>query len=165
MQCCNTVSVFTAPPQIHNGYIIYTNNIKVTKFLLDSISTHFLLEVSCVFRHNAIVETFYETKEIVKATISRAGWFNPTIAFYPSGNFSYPITEFPYLVNFGQELFVQVQLSEADPRLHLFIDSCVASPNHNFTAQTHDLIRNGYIAHTYTHRVIIILQTCKPAFV
>lgn len=129
--------------KIHNGYIIYTNNIKVTKFLLDSISTHFLLEVSCVFRHNAIVETFYETKEIVKATISRAGWFNPTIAFYPSGNFSYPITEFPYLVNFGQELFVQVQLSEADPRLHLFIDSCVASPNHNFTAQTHDLIRNG----------------------
>ncbi|KAF4084497.1 hypothetical protein AMELA_G00129310 [Ameiurus melas] len=129
--------------KIHKGYIIYTNYIKMTKLSLESIRTLFLLEVSCVFRHNAIVEAFYETKENEKPTISEKGRFNPTIVFYNSSSFSNPITEFPYLVNFSQELFVQVQLSEADPSLHLFIDSCVASPNQNFTAETHDLIRNG----------------------
>ncbi|XP_053488020.1 CUB and zona pellucida-like domain-containing protein 1 [Ictalurus furcatus] len=65
------------------------------------------------------------------------------MAFYPSRSFYYPITDFPYRVNLNQQLYVQVQLTPAEPSLHLFMDSCVASPNHDYSSRTYDLIRNG----------------------
>lgn len=140
--------------QVHNGQVIYTNNVKATKFLQGAISTHFLLEVSCVIRSNAVVETFFEAKEITNTSITGAGRFNPTISFYRSSSFSEPITYFPYQVDFRQEAFVQVQLDRADPSLHLFVDSCVASPNHDFTVDTRDLILNGYS----THHTLLYIQ-------
>ncbi|MCJ8736476.1 hypothetical protein PDJAM_G00012940 [Pangasius djambal] len=137
LRSCNTRR------KIRNGHIIYTNNVKAIKSSLYEISADFLLEVSCVIRPNAIVETFYEAWEITNATIIGGGQFNPIITFYHSSDFSYPITDLSYRVGFGQKLFVQVRLKEADPSLDLFIDSCVASPNQDFTSHTHDLIRNG----------------------
>lgn len=89
------------------------------------------------------VGTLYEAKEIRNTSISGTGEFNTTMAFYPSSSFSYPITDFPYQVTLNQQLYVQVQLTRAEPSLHLFMDTCVASPNHDFTIRTYDLIRNG----------------------
>ncbi|MCJ8736483.1 hypothetical protein PDJAM_G00012950 [Pangasius djambal] len=99
--------------------------------------------VNCVMERDSSVGTLYEAKEIDNGTISGTGRFNTTMAFYPSSSFYYPITEFPYQVNLNQQLYVQVQLTRAEPSLHLFIDSCVASPNHDFSIRTYDLIRNG----------------------
>ncbi|XP_046712329.1 deleted in malignant brain tumors 1 protein-like isoform X2 [Silurus meridionalis] len=140
LQSCSTKR------KTQNGRIIYTNNVRAAQSMSGEITrrdTHFLMFVSCVMERDSSVGTLYEAKEITNATISGTGRFNTTMAFYPSSSFSYPITEFPYRVNLNQELYVQVQLTRAEPSLHLFIDSCVASPNHDFTIRTYDLIRNG----------------------
>ncbi|KAG7328716.1 hypothetical protein KOW79_008660 [Hemibagrus wyckioides] len=129
-----------------NGRIIYTNNVRAAQSMSGEITRHngqFLMFVSCVMERDASVGTLYEAKEISNANITGTGRFNTTMSFYPSPSFSYPITESPYRVNLNQELYVQVQLTRADPSLHLFIDTCVASPNNNFNIRNYDLIRNG----------------------
>ncbi|XP_058255593.1 deleted in malignant brain tumors 1 protein-like [Hemibagrus wyckioides] len=129
-----------------NGRIIYTNNVRAAQSMSGEITRRngqFLMFVSCVMERDASVGTLYEAKEISNANITGTGRFNTTMSFYPSPSFSYPITEFPYRVNLNQELYVQVQLTRADPSLHLFIDTCVASPNSDFSIRNYDLIRNG----------------------
>lgn len=137
-------------PQDENGRITYTNNVRAAQSTSDEITRHntrFLILVSCVMERGSSVGTLYEAKEITNTSISGTGEFNTTMAFYPSSSFSYPITDFPYQVNLNQQLYVQVQLIRAEPSLHLFMDTCVASPNHDFTIRTYDLIRNGYNTH------------------
>ncbi|GAA6072359.1 CUB and zona pellucida-like domain-containing protein 1 isoform X1, partial [Tachysurus ichikawai] len=129
-----------------NGRIIYTNNVRAAQSTSGEITrrdTNFLMFVSCVMERDSSVGTLYEAKESANATISGTGRFNTTMAFFPSSSFSYPITESPYKVNLNQQLYIQVQLKRAEPSLHLFMDTCVASPTHNFTSRTYDLIRNG----------------------
>ncbi|XP_053093802.1 deleted in malignant brain tumors 1 protein isoform X1 [Pangasianodon hypophthalmus] len=129
-----------------NGRIIYTNNVRAAQSTSGEITrhdTHFLMRVNCVMERDSSVGTLYEAKEILNGTITGTGRFNTTMAFYPSSSFYYPITESPYRVDLNQQLYVQVQLTRAEPSLHLFIDSCVASPNHDFSIRTYDLIRNG----------------------
>ncbi|XP_047677622.1 CUB and zona pellucida-like domain-containing protein 1 isoform X4 [Tachysurus fulvidraco] len=129
-----------------NGRIIYTNNVRAAQSTSGEITrrdTNFLMFVSCVMERDSSVGTLYEAKESANATISGTGHFNTTMAFFPSSSFSYPITESPYKVDLNQQLYVQVQLKRAEPSLHLFMDTCVASPNHDFTGRTYDLIRNG----------------------
>ncbi|XP_053538926.1 CUB and zona pellucida-like domain-containing protein 1 [Ictalurus punctatus] len=129
-----------------NGRIIYTNNVRAAQPTSGEITrnnTEFPLVVRCVMERDSSVEILYEAKEITNAAISGTGRFNTTMAFYPSSSFYYPITDSPYRVNLNQQLYVQVQLTPAEPSLHLFMDSCVASPNHNYSSRTYDLIRNG----------------------
>ncbi|KAK3563666.1 hypothetical protein QTP86_033511, partial [Hemibagrus guttatus] len=129
-----------------NGRIIYTNNVRAAQSTSGEITRrygHFLMFVSCVMERDSSVGTLYEAKEISNANITGTGRFNTTMSFYPSSSFSYPITESPYRVDLNQQLYVQVQLTRADPSLHLFIDTCVASPNNNFNIRNYDLIRNG----------------------
>ncbi|XP_053488018.1 CUB and zona pellucida-like domain-containing protein 1 [Ictalurus furcatus] len=129
-----------------NGRIIYTNNVRAAQPTSGEITrnnTEFPLVVRCVMARDSSVGILYEAKEITNATISGTGRFNTTMAFYPSSSFYYPITDSPYRVNLNQQLYVQVQLTPAEPSLHLFMDSCVASPNHDFSSRTYDLIRNG----------------------
>lgn len=140
-------------PQTENGRIVYTNNVRAAQSTSGEITrqdTHFLIFVSCAMERGSSVGTLYEAKETPYSSISGTGRFNTTMAFYPSSSFSYPITEFPYKVNLNQQLYVQVQLTRAEPSLHLFMDTCVASPNHDFSVRTYDLIRNGYNTHTHT---------------
>lgn len=141
-------------PQTENGRIIYTNNVRAAQSTSGEITrrdTNFLMFVSCVMERDSSVGTLYEAKESANATISGTGRFNTTMAFFPSSSFSYPITESPYKVNLNQQLYIQVQLKRAEPSLHLFMDTCVASPTHNFTSRTYDLIRNGYNTHSCTN--------------
>ncbi|TTX39227.1 CUB and zona pellucida-like domain-containing protein 1 [Bagarius yarrelli] len=129
-----------------NGRIIYSNNVRAVQSTSGEITRHdskFLMLVNCVMERDSSVGTVYEAKEITNATIGGTGHFNTTMAFYPSSSFSYPITESPYRVNLDQQLYIQVQLSRAEPSLHLFIDSCIASPNHDFSIRTYVLISNG----------------------
>ncbi|KAF4084479.1 hypothetical protein AMELA_G00129210 [Ameiurus melas] len=129
-----------------NGRISYTNNVRAAQSTSGEITrnnTEFLLVVKCVMERDSSVGTLYEAKENTNATISGTGRFNTTMAFYPSSSFYYPITDSPYRVNLNQQLYVQVQLTQAEPSLHLFMDSCVASPNHDYSSRTYDLIRNG----------------------
>uniref|UniRef100_A0AAR2KE35 CUB and zona pellucida-like domains 1, tandem duplicate 1 n=1 Tax=Pygocentrus nattereri TaxID=42514 RepID=A0AAR2KE35_PYGNA len=105
----------------------------------------FLLSVKCHMEQGTTVGTVYKTKEIINHTIAGIGHFNASMAFYPSSSFSYPILEFPYEVSLNQYLYVQVQLSRADNTLDLLLDSCVASPNHDFQAHSYTLIQNGCV--------------------
>ncbi|KAK3562973.1 hypothetical protein QTP86_012593 [Hemibagrus guttatus] len=129
-----------------NGRIIYTNNVRAAQSTSGEITRHngrFLIFVSCMMERDSSVGTLYEAKEISNANITGTGRFNTTMSFYPSSSFSYPITESPYRVDLNQQLYVQVQLTRADPSLHLFLDTCVTSPNNNFNIRNYDLIRNG----------------------
>ncbi|XP_060790816.1 deleted in malignant brain tumors 1 protein-like [Neoarius graeffei] len=132
--------------EAENGRIIYTNNVRAAQSTSGEITrqdTSFLMRVRCVMERDSSVGTLYEALENNNATISGTGRFNTSMAFYPSSSFSYPITESPYKVNLNQQLYVQVQLTRAEPTLHLFMDTCVASPNNDFSIRTYDLIRNG----------------------
>lgn len=146
--------IYVPFPQTQNGRIIYTNNVRAAQSTSGEITrrdTRFLMLVSCVMERDSSVGTLYEARERENATISGTGRFNTTIDFFRSSSFSYPITESPYIVNLNQQVFVQVRLTRAEPSLNLIIESCVASPNHDFTARTYDLIRNGYNTHLCTH--------------
>lgn len=138
--------------QSQNGRVTYTNNVRAAQSTSGEITRYesrFLWAVSCVMERESSVGTLYEVEETSNLTISGTGRFNTSMAFFPSSNFYYPITEFPYQVDLNQQLYVQVQLTQAQPSIHLFIDSCVASPNHDFSTRTYDLIRNGYNTHTH----------------
>ncbi|KAM9466666.1 CUB and zona pellucida-like domain-containing protein 1 [Clarias gariepinus] len=140
LNSCSTVR------KTQNGRIIYTNNVRGDQSVSGEIiryETTFLWAVSCVMERDSSVRTLYEAELSTNVSIHGTGRFNTTMAFYPSSSFSYPITQFPYQVDLNQQLFVQVQLTKSEPSLHLFIDTCVASPNHEFSIRTYDLIRNG----------------------
>ncbi|NXU37987.1 DMBT1 protein, partial [Drymodes brunneopygia] len=52
----------------------------------------------------------------------------------------------PYYVRINQNLFLEAYLHSSDPRLTLFLDSCVASPTrHNFTTRSYAIIKNGCV--------------------
>ncbi|XP_053365761.1 deleted in malignant brain tumors 1 protein-like [Clarias gariepinus] len=129
-----------------DGHIIYSNNVQAAQLTSGGITwrdTTFMLSVSCVMERDSSIGILYEGKEIKNATIRAMGWFNTTMAFYLTESYSNRVTKFPYEVTLNQQLYVQAQLAQPDSSLHLFIDSCVASPNHNFSIRTYDLIRNG----------------------
>ncbi|XP_062862824.1 CUB and zona pellucida-like domain-containing protein 1 [Trichomycterus rosablanca] len=132
--------------KVQNGRVIYTNNVRASQSTSGEITrkgTRFLLMVSCVMERGATTGTVYQARETGNASISGTGQFNTSMDFYPSSSFSYPISQFPYKVDLDQDVYVQVQLSHPEPSLHLLLDSCIASPNHDFTVRTYQLIRNG----------------------
>uniref|UniRef100_A0ACB8F9C8 Uncharacterized protein n=2 Tax=Sphaerodactylus townsendi TaxID=933632 RepID=A0ACB8F9C8_9SAUR len=70
--------------------------------------------------------------------------YNINISFYDF-SFKTPIYN-QYFVHQHQDVFLQVSLHSPDPKLVLFMDTCVASPDINdFTTLTYDLIRSGCV--------------------
>ncbi|KAL7861400.1 hypothetical protein SRHO_G00128410 [Serrasalmus rhombeus] len=132
----------------NKGRVVYSNHVRAVPSQSGEITRQveeFLLSVKCHMEQGTTVGTVYKTKEIINHTIAGIGHFNASMAFYPSSSFSYPILEFPYEVSLNQYLYVQVQLSRADNTLDLLLDSCVASPNHDFQAHSYTLIQNGCV--------------------
>ncbi|XP_072546631.1 CUB and zona pellucida-like domain-containing protein 1 isoform X2 [Salminus brasiliensis] len=132
--------------KFNNGRVVYNNHVRAAPSQSGEITRlidQFLLNVSCHMEQDTTAGTVYKAKETINSTITGTGRFNATMAFYPSSSFSYPILEFPYEVRLNQDLFIQVQLTRPDNTLDLFLDTCVASPNHDFQARTYTLLRNG----------------------
>uniref|UniRef100_A0AAR2JPD4 CUB and zona pellucida-like domains 1, tandem duplicate 1 n=1 Tax=Pygocentrus nattereri TaxID=42514 RepID=A0AAR2JPD4_PYGNA len=141
-----------------NGRVVYSNHVQVAQSKSGEITRQveeFLLSVNCHKGQDTTVGTVCKTEVTINSTISGTGHFNTSMAFYHSRSFSYPILEFPYKVRLDQYLYVQVQLSKADNTLNLLVDSCVASPNHDFKARSYTLIQNGCAkdntVHIYTN--------------
>uniref|UniRef100_A0A4W4FHU5 CUB and zona pellucida-like domains 1, tandem duplicate 1 n=1 Tax=Electrophorus electricus TaxID=8005 RepID=A0A4W4FHU5_ELEEL len=106
---------------------------------------YFLLHVSCHMERDTTVGNLYQAQEVANSTITGVGRFNATMRFYLSSSFSYPVLESPYVVQLNQYVYVQVQLTRQDSSLDVFLDSCVASPNHDFQTRNYDLLRNGCV--------------------
>ncbi|KAL7861402.1 hypothetical protein SRHO_G00128430, partial [Serrasalmus rhombeus] len=141
-----------------NGRVVYSNHVQAAQSKSGEITRQveeFLLSVNCHKGQDTTVGTVCKTEVTINSTISGTGHFNTSMAFYHSRSFSYPILEFPYKVRLDQYLYVQVQLSKADNTLNLLVDSCVASPNHDFKARSYTLIQNGCVkdntVHIYTN--------------
>ncbi|XP_036448698.1 CUB and zona pellucida-like domain-containing protein 1 [Colossoma macropomum] len=129
-----------------NGRVVYSNHVQAAQSKSGEITRQveeFLLNVNCHKGQDTTVGTVCKTEVTINSTITGTGHFNTSMAFYHSRSFSYPILEFPYKVRLDQYLYVQVQLSRADNTLDLLVDSCVASPNHDFQARSYTLIQNG----------------------
>ncbi|XP_053365730.1 CUB and zona pellucida-like domain-containing protein 1 [Clarias gariepinus] len=129
-----------------DGHIIYTNKVQAAQLTVGEITWRdkpFVLSVSCVMERDSSVGILYEANEIKNATIRGTGRYNITMAFYQSSSFYNPVTKYPYEVTLSQQLYTQVQLTRPDSNLHLFIDSCVASPNHYLSYHNYYLINNG----------------------
>uniref|UniRef100_A0A3B1JTS9 CUB and zona pellucida-like domains 1, tandem duplicate 1 n=1 Tax=Astyanax mexicanus TaxID=7994 RepID=A0A3B1JTS9_ASTMX len=132
--------------KFYNGRVVYNNNVRAAPSQSGEITRtidEFLLNVTCHMEQDTTAGTVYKAKELVNSTITGTGRFNATMSFFPSPSFSYPILEHPYEVKINQNLYVQVQLTRADNTLDVFLETCEASPNHNFDARVYTLLRNG----------------------
>ncbi|XP_073668382.1 CUB and zona pellucida-like domain-containing protein 1 isoform X2 [Paramisgurnus dabryanus] len=134
--------------EMMNGYVTYTNNVRASQSQsqLGEITrqSQFLLHVGCRMEPDTVVQILYKAKEDINATITGAGRFNASIAFYNSSSFNQQIYDSPYEVNLNQSIYVQVVLDRRDEILDLFLDTCVASPDPNdFKNRSYDLLRNG----------------------
>lgn len=93
---------------------------------------------------DTMVQVMYETDDEGNGTITGTGRFNSTMAFFTNSNFYSEITQTPYKITLNQNMYVQVRLRRSDSSLHLFLDTCVASPSpHDFQTRSYDLVRNG----------------------
>uniref|UniRef100_A0A4W4FI35 CUB and zona pellucida-like domains 1, tandem duplicate 1 n=1 Tax=Electrophorus electricus TaxID=8005 RepID=A0A4W4FI35_ELEEL len=134
--------------EISNGHVVYTNNVRAAHSQSGEITRqtqYFLLHVSCHMERDTTVGNLYQAQEVANSTITGVGRFNATMRFYLSSSFSYPVLESPYVVQLNQYVYVQVQLTRQDSSLDVFLDSCVASPNHDFQTRNYDLLRNGCV--------------------
>ncbi|XP_076833991.1 CUB and zona pellucida-like domain-containing protein 1 [Brachyhypopomus gauderio] len=132
--------------EIKGGRVMYTNNVRAAHSQSGEITRqmqYFLLHVSCHMESDTTVGNLYQAQEVANSSITGVGRFNATMHFYPSDSFSYPILHSPYVVQLNQRLYVQVQLTREDSSLDLFLENCVASPNHNFQTRNYDLLQNG----------------------
>ncbi|XP_064790269.1 deleted in malignant brain tumors 1 protein-like [Oncorhynchus masou masou] len=106
--------------------------------------SHFLLHVECRMEQDTMVQVMYKTNDEGNGTITGTGRFNSTMAFFTNSNFYSEITQTPYKITLNQNMYVQVRLRRSDSSLHLFLDTCVASPSpHDFQTRSYDLVRNG----------------------
>ncbi|KAK6328663.1 hypothetical protein J4Q44_G00006410 [Coregonus suidteri] len=137
---CGTQQMF------ENGRVQYTNAVRAYRSDSGEITrqSHFLLQVECRMEQDTMVQIMYETEFQGNGTITGTGRFNGTMAFFTNSNFYTEITETPYKITLNQNMYVQVRLRRLDSSLHLFLDTCVASPSpHDFQTRSYDLVRNG----------------------
>ncbi|XP_073483588.1 scavenger receptor cysteine-rich domain-containing protein DMBT1 [Aquarana catesbeiana] len=106
----------------------------------------FNLNVRCQMFQNTMVNIMYHADDVANQTLTQYGLYRPSLHFYHSPNFTYPVYDYPYYVELNQNLYLQATLHSSDNNLTLFVDTCVASPDPNdFVTKTYDLIRNGCI--------------------
>ncbi|XP_077342767.1 scavenger receptor cysteine-rich domain-containing protein DMBT1-like isoform X3 [Lithobates pipiens] len=106
----------------------------------------FNLNIRCQMFQNTMVNIMYHADEVANQTLTQYGLYRPSLYFYHSSNFTYPVYDYPYYVELNQNLYLQATLHSSDNNLTLFVDTCVASPDPNdFVTKTYDLIRNGCI--------------------
>ncbi|XP_071247224.1 CUB and zona pellucida-like domain-containing protein 1 [Salvelinus alpinus] len=137
---CGTQRMF------ENGRVEYINAVRAYRTDSGEITrqSHFLLHVECRMEQDTMVQVMYETKDEGNGTITGTGRFNSTMAFFTNSNFYSEITQTPYKITLNQNMYVQVRLRRSDSSLHLFLDTCVASPSpHDFQTRSYDLVRNG----------------------
>ncbi|XP_045577224.1 deleted in malignant brain tumors 1 protein isoform X2 [Salmo salar] len=137
---CGTQRMF------ENGRVKYINAVRAYRSDSGEITrqSHFLLHVECRMEQDTMVQVMYETDDEGNGTITGTGRFNSTMAFFTNSNFYSEITQTPYKITLNQNMYVQVRLRRSDSSLHLFLDTCVASPSpHDFQTRSYDLVRNG----------------------
>ncbi|XP_029554355.1 deleted in malignant brain tumors 1 protein isoform X4 [Salmo trutta] len=132
--------------KFENGRVKYINGVRAYRSDSGEITrqSHFLLHVECRMEQDTMVQVMYETDDEGNGTITGTGRFNSTMAFFTNSNFYSEITQTPYKITLNQNMYVQVRLRRSDSSLHLFLDTCVASPSpHDFQTRSYDLVRNG----------------------
>ncbi|NXN19303.1 CUZD1 protein, partial [Indicator maculatus] len=124
--------------------IIYTNIISFSA--TGSVITHqksLQIIMKCKMYNNSTLEVLYVTQNNIIQRAGAVGRYNLSMSFYDSDSFSKPIGQAPYEVDLNQTLFAQVSLHSTDPNLLVFVDTCTASPQADFTSPTYDLIKSG----------------------
>lgn len=135
-------------PQVAGGSVTYTNVITFAASPASAVITRrksLQLVVRCEMERNSTVEMMYLTEEDVIHDQSALGKYNTTMALFESSAFEKPLLQSPYFVDLNQNIFAQVSLHTADPNLVVFLDTCSASPTHDFVSPTYDLIRSGCV--------------------
>ncbi|XP_035652196.1 deleted in malignant brain tumors 1 protein-like isoform X2 [Oncorhynchus keta] len=132
--------------KFEKGRVEYINAVRAYRSDSGEITrqSHFLLHVECHMEQDTMVQVMYKTNDEGNGTITGTGRFNSTMAFFTNSNFYSEITQTPYKITLNQNMYVQVRLRRSDSSLHLFLDTCVASPSpHDFQTRSYDLVRNG----------------------
>uniref|UniRef100_A0A8C8EUK2 CUB and zona pellucida-like domains 1, tandem duplicate 1 n=1 Tax=Oncorhynchus tshawytscha TaxID=74940 RepID=A0A8C8EUK2_ONCTS len=132
--------------KFEKGRVEYINAVRAYRSDSGEITrqSHFLLHVECRMEQDTMVQVMYKTNDEGNGTITGTGRFNSTMAFFTNSNFYSEITQTPYKITLNQNMYVQVRLRRSDSSLHLFLDTCVASPSpHDFQTRSYDLVRNG----------------------
>ncbi|XP_038141380.1 deleted in malignant brain tumors 1 protein-like isoform X3 [Cyprinodon tularosa] len=132
--------------QFVNGRIVYSNFLRAWPSTHGEITrqSYLKMNVSCLMESDSVSQIYFVVEHGGNSSIIGSGRFNTTMAFYTSSSFYYQVTEFPYLVDLNQYLYVQVYLTRPDSSLVLFLDTCVASPSpFNFEYRPYYLVRDG----------------------
>ncbi|XP_069468211.1 deleted in malignant brain tumors 1 protein-like [Ambystoma mexicanum] len=138
---CGTVK------EVDRNTFIYSNTIRAWPHAtLITRQKKLSINLRCRMHQDALVEVAYVANDTIEINKLQYGRYDMSISFYDSQSFQYPIYESPYYVELNQELYLQVRLRSSDQDLEVFLDTCVASPDHtDFTSQTYDLIRSGCV--------------------
>ncbi|XP_069095273.1 deleted in malignant brain tumors 1 protein-like isoform X3 [Pleurodeles waltl] len=146
---CGTVK------EVDTNTIIYSNTIRAhppATFITRQKKLYVTLR--CRMNQDSLVEVIYLANDTIEINKLQYGRYDMSISFFSSHSFQYPIYDSPYRVSLNQELYLQVSLHSSDPDLEVFLDTCVASPDHlDFTSQTYDLIRSGCVRDPTYHSI------------
>uniref|UniRef100_A0A3Q2G2M8 CUB and zona pellucida-like domains 1, tandem duplicate 1 n=1 Tax=Cyprinodon variegatus TaxID=28743 RepID=A0A3Q2G2M8_CYPVA len=132
--------------QFVNGRIVYSNFLRAWPSTHGEITrqSYLKMNVSCLMESDSVSQIYFVVEHGGNSSIIGSGRFNTTMAFYTSSSFYFQVTEFPYLVDLNQDLYVQVYLRRPDSSLVLFLDTCVASPSpFDFEYRPYYLVRDG----------------------
>ncbi|XP_078500080.1 scavenger receptor cysteine-rich domain-containing protein DMBT1-like isoform X2 [Lissotriton helveticus] len=156
---CGTVK------EVDRNTIIYSNTIRAhPPATLITRQKKLYVTLRCRMNQDSLVEVQYLANDTIEINKLQYGRYDMSISFFSSQSFQYPIYESPYRVSLNQELYLQVSLHSSDPDLEVFLDTCIASPDHfDFTSQTYDLIRSGCVRDS-TYRSINSPYRSKPRF-
>ncbi|XP_077204003.1 uncharacterized protein LOC143842725 [Paroedura picta] len=132
----------TRKQQTSSGTTEYSNVIK-TSISGFSKKVIFIFRVTCKVNENKLPGRHLIDKNY--STIKQFGKYRMNISLYESFYFKKPIYNH-YFIRENQDVFFQASLHNPDPKLVLFMDTCVISPDINdFETLTYDLIRNGCV--------------------
>ncbi|XP_014429200.3 scavenger receptor cysteine-rich domain-containing protein DMBT1-like isoform X1 [Pelodiscus sinensis] len=135
--------------QGNSNTIMYSNLIRATTsgYIINR-EKDLHLHINCKMLENTWKEIMYVAgdERAIEINETQYSRYDLNISFYESPSFSRPVYDSPYYVNLNQNLFLQASINSSDANLVLFLDTCIASPDHNdFTTVTHDIIRSGCV--------------------
>ncbi|KAM3913968.1 scavenger receptor cysteine-rich domain-containing protein DMBT1-like [Leptodactylus fuscus] len=131
--------------QVLNDTITYINTLFT--YSMDPVVIYrkkLNLTLRCQMYQDTIVDSVYEADDIMDNSLVQYGLYLANLTFFTTPDFIYPVYLYPYYVKLNQNLYLQATLDTTDPDLVLFVDTCVASPDHfHHSLNVFYLIRNG----------------------
>ncbi|XP_072280991.1 scavenger receptor cysteine-rich domain-containing protein DMBT1-like [Pyxicephalus adspersus] len=101
------------------------------------------LSVKCRLYQDTVVEGMYYADDTLRNSVLQYGLYSANLTFFQTSNFREPVISYPYYVKLNQQLFLQASIITDDPELELFVDTCVASPEFNFTGNVYYIVYKG----------------------